>query len=562
MKNKLIYFAWFLIFYGLSQSSFGIETTNNPSEEGSITVLYSPDLGNLTTNWVAAYGKSNPEINFVTAAFSGTSRFEMLKSGSTIAFVTKSYLKPADWETMWHLIVARDIVVPIMNKNNPLKEVVDEQGISSKHLAQIFQNDVKASWTNLLEGSKNYPIHYYTFRNESIDSKVAEFINVNPKDIRGLTVENAKELITRIQNDPYAIGFCRITDVYDSNGNCINNNITLLPIDKNSNGKMDSFEKIYDTPDAFLRGLWIGKYPHTLFTTIYCVSNEKPANSTDNAFVNWILTDGQKLLNAGGYSELISSERQSKLDKLIDNELISEASGNRFAVLKAILITVSLFVILGFLADILIFRRYRKLETVTESVNFQGILNENSLTIPAGLFFDKTHTWAFMETNGKVRIGMDEFLPSVTGTLTGIKFMEPGEMVKKGEVIVSLIQNGKQLNIKAPVSGIIQEQNQKLLSNASLINSSPYSDGWLYLIEPSNWLREIQFMLMNDKFRTWLKVEYSRLKDFLAIFLKSNDSGYVHPIFQDGGELKKGVMMELSPEVWEEFQLHYMDSIS
>ena len=72
----------------------------------------------------------------------------------------------------------------------------------------------------------------------------------------------------------------------------------------------------------------------------------------------------------------------------------------------------------------------------------------------------------------------------------------PGEKIKKGDIVLSLVQKGKQLNIYSPVSGTIKEQNKALLTNSSLINSSPYSDGWIYMIEPTNWLREIQFLDM------------------------------------------------------------------
>ena len=64
-----------------------------------------------------------------------------------------------------------------------------------------------------------------------------------------------------------------------------------------------------------------------------------------------------------------------------------------------------------------------------------------------------------MEQNGIVKVGIDDFLQHITGTITRIKMKNEGERVKKGDQILSIIQNGKQFNLYAPVSGIIREKN-------------------------------------------------------------------------------------------------------
>ena len=84
------------------------------------------------------------------------------------------------------------------------------------------------------------------------------------------------------------------------------------------------------------------------------------------------------------------------------------------------------------------------------------------MNIPKGIYFDKTHTWAFLEENGVVRVGIDDFLQHITGKITRIKMKDPGKKVKKGDQILSIVQNGKQLNLYAPVSGTIVEQNVSL----------------------------------------------------------------------------------------------------
>jgi glycine cleavage system H lipoate-binding protein len=180
--------------------------------------------------------------------------------------------------------------------------------------------------------------------------------------------------------------------------------------------------------------------------------------------------------------------------------------------------------------------------------------------VPKGLFFDKSHTWAFMERDGLVRIGIDDFLQHLTGTLTHIKLKETGEKVVKGEKILTIVQEGKQLEIHSPVTGTIKSLNTDLDVDSSLVNSSPYYDGWIYLIQPRNWLRETEFLLMNDRYREWLRGEFLRLKDFFANAVKSNPSVYEHIVLQDGGQITDNALADLGPEVWEDFQTNFIDA--
>jgi len=165
-----------------------------------------------------------------------------------------------------------------------------------------------------------------------------------------------------------------------------------------------------------------------------------------------------------------------------------------------------------------------------------------------------------MEKNGIVRLGIDDFLQHITGPLTCIKMKKRGEKIKKGDLLCSIVQKGKQLNLYAPISGTISEQNELLISTPATLNSSPYSDGWVYMIEPAGWLKEIRFLNMAEKYKEWLIKEFSRLKDLLAVSVRVNNVEYSQIILQDGGEVKDGVLSELGPEVWEDFQTKFIDA--
>jgi glycine cleavage system H lipoate-binding protein len=226
-----------------------------------------------------------------------------------------------------------------------------------------------------------------------------------------------------------------------------------------------------------------------------------------------------------------------------------------------ILIFIAFIVICITVAALVRYSRNRKSKAPAFSSVTSRVFNEASVSVPKGLFFDKTHTWAFMEKNGLVKIGIDDFLLHITGPLNRVKMKNPGEQIRKGEPALNIIQNGKQLTINAPISGLIKFQNNQLVEEASVINSSPVHNGWIYSIEPSNWERESQYLIMADKYKEWLKNEFLRLKDFLAFNRQTSNAEFVPVMLQDGGELKDNLLLDFGPEVWEEFQTKFINTL-
>jgi glycine cleavage system H lipoate-binding protein len=271
------------------------------------------------------------------------------------------------------------------------------------------------------------------------------------------------------------------------------------------------------------------------------------------------LTDGQKIQGNNGYSILASGESNSKLEKLIGRQFITLQPEDNYAGWKIAIMVIILSIVVALIIETAFLVLRGRSKDFTGTSRSHRVFDENAVESPGGLFFDKTHTWAFMENDGRVKVGVDDFLAHITGQLTRVKLKKPGDTIKKNEVLLSIIQNGKQLTIKSPVSGTIIEENISLKGDPSLINTSPYRDGWVYLVKPENWLRELQFLFMADKFKIWLNSEFIRLKDFIAFVRKSGDESYIPLVLQEGGEIKEGVLMNFGPEVWEDFQADFID---
>lgn len=566
MKNTILLFIGLLLIhfcnfsYCINENNINGVTKNKVSSEGSITIQCSPDLYNLTSKWASEYGKLNPGIRVNVIKNTGTGNDDNLKPEGNLFFFSNESVSSLKNDAVWRMVVGRDAIVPVINSKNPLLKEINEQGISSDDLTRLFKSPDNLQWGSLLENGKDIPLHYFKTNDKSTNSNLSAFLNQDQIPDIGMNVNDGREMIAAIQKDPYGLGFCRMKDLLDINGQSIPDNIKLLPIDKNGNGRIDNFEKIYHDQNAFMRGVWIGKYPVALSRNIYSVSSAKPTSEVEVAFLKWVLTDGQQFLNQNGYFDLVYGEREAKLGILTENKIIANTSNASNPFQIAMFIIIALFVT-GFIV-VAIYRfvsHKKRIITDTSSAKLP-VFDEKSVVVPKGLYFDKSHTWAFMELDGNVRIGIDDFLQHITGPITRIKMKYPGEMIKKGEKIFSIIQNGKQLTIHSPISGTIKSQNEMLARNTLAINASPYYYGWVYLIEPANWIRETQFMIMAEKYTEWLKNEFSRLKDFFAASLKANTIEYAHIVLQDGGDIKDNILSDFGPEVWEDFQTKFIDA--
>lgn len=561
MKKLIYLFIGLLMLISVSPNSNATEINNGNSKGVSMTVLCSPDLYQLTNRWVEEYGKLNQNLKINIIKITSNTNEYSDSPDFDVRIVSENSLPLMDRSTNLAIIVGRDILVPIINTKNPLKTDIYKQGISSAKLAHFFESHDSQTWGSLLNVESGNPVRYYKTDNDALNTVVETFLQMTGKNIEGINVATSQDIITSIQKDIYSIGFCRITDIINPMNNEMLDNIALLPIDKNENGTIDSFEQIYNDLNVFSRGVWIGKYSKELVSNIYSISNNIE-NETGKAFVKWMLTDGQQYLGKNGYSELVLSERQSKLEILNHDKAIPNAIENlNYSREKVGLFILMIMIIIGLIVSAAFYFRKQKDKEIPILIpKMIGYFDAKSISIPNGLFFDKSHTWVFMEMDGVLRIGVNDFIPKITGILTGIKMRKLGEEIRKGEPIITLIQNGKQINIKSPVSGIVSQLNEKLVTDPAIINDCPYSEGWIYVIEPTNWFREIQFLFMAEKFKAWLMFEFTRLKDFLSNAQILNENKNEQLILQEGGELKEAILADHRPEVWEDFQTNFIDS--
>ncbi len=112
-------------------------------------------------------------------------------------------------------------------------------------------------------------------------------------------------------------------------------------------------------------------------------------------------------------------------------------------------------------------------------------MNIAGYEFPNDLYYDKNHAWARVEGN-TITQGYTEFAQKLAKEIQFVEIPKVGRAVTQGQAVMS-IESGKWVGrVLAMVSGKVTAVNEELESSPTLINESPYEQGWLIKIEASN----------------------------------------------------------------------------
>lgn len=188
----------------------------------------------------------------------------------------------------------------------------------------------------------------------------------------------------------------------------------------------------------------------------------------------------------------------------------------------------------------------------------EGLLTEKTLKIPQGILFTRNHTWTYLTMSGIAKVGLDDMLMHITGDITFPVLRNPGETIRKGELLTEIVQEGKTLRIYSPVSGEIIAANPALQHEPFTACEDPYGAGWVYKISPTQWADETRSYFLAGEATAWFGMELQHFREFLSkSAAKYNPDGML--VLQDGGELTDKPLSDMPSEIWSHFQHDFLD---
>ena len=104
---------------------------------------------------------------------------------------------------------------------------------------------------------------------------------------------------------------------------------------------------------------------------------------------------------------------------------------------------------------------------------------------PADCKYTESHEWHKLEGD-TVTIGITQFAVDELTDITYVELKSSGDAIDAGETIGEVESVKATSDIYSAVGGEIVEVNEALDDDPSLINSNPYTDGWLVKIKVSD----------------------------------------------------------------------------
>ena len=107
------------------------------------------------------------------------------------------------------------------------------------------------------------------------------------------------------------------------------------------------------------------------------------------------------------------------------------------------------------------------------------------MSVPDNCKYTKEHEWA-RQDDSKVVVGITEYAQMELGDVVFVELPEPGASVSAGESFGTVESVKAVSDIYSPVDGTVVEVNENLADSPELLNESPFENGWLVAIEPSD----------------------------------------------------------------------------
>tara|TARA_B100001996_G_scaffold328921_1_gene276360 strand:+ start:152 stop:541 length:390 start_codon:yes stop_codon:yes gene_type:complete len=106
--------------------------------------------------------------------------------------------------------------------------------------------------------------------------------------------------------------------------------------------------------------------------------------------------------------------------------------------------------------------------------------------IPNNLKYTNTHVWVEDVGKNNYRIGITDFAQEELGDIVFVESPKEGKKYFQADECAVIESVKSTSDIYCPLSGVVTQINIELENNPDLINSEPYSGGWIFSLKASD----------------------------------------------------------------------------
>jgi phosphate transport system substrate-binding protein len=292
---------------------------DQPNQElkGIISVSGAFALYPMMTRWAEEFQKTYPGVQFdISAGGAGKGMTDALSGAVDIGMVSRAIKAEEEAKGAYWIPVTKDAVFPVINIKNPALAELRKKGIGQEVFRKIYITGEITTWGEVIGKPENIDkIHIYT-RSDACGAaeEWAKFIGGLQEDLLGIGVNADPGLLEAVRNDPLGIGYNNLGYAFELSSGMVVDGAFVVPIDINNNGVADT-DEIADNQASAVNLIATGKYPSPPARDLNLVTNGKP-DGLVQIFLEWILSDGQKIVNEAGYVKLPEAKLLSAMEKI------------------------------------------------------------------------------------------------------------------------------------------------------------------------------------------------------------------------------------------------------
>lgn len=120
--------------------------------------------------------------------------------------------------------------------------------------------------------------------------------------------------------------------------------------------------------------------------------------------------------------------------------------------------------------------------------------------LPANLLYHvENNIWIRLNDDGTLDIGMTDIAQTMAGSIIHCRPKKVGKKVKKGKSVAT-VESGKWVGpVRSPFAGEIIDANSAVESDATILNKSPYTEGWIVKLNPSSFDEDSAELVSGDE---------------------------------------------------------------
>jgi len=124
--------------------------------------------------------------------------------------------------------------------------------------------------------------------------------------------------------------------------------------------------------------------------------------------------------------------------------------------------------------------------------------------VPKELYYTKEHEWLRVEGD-TCRIGVTDYAQNSLHEIVYVDLPKVGTKVAQMQSLGTVESVKAVADVYSPISGVVSQVNTALSDAPELVNKTPYGEGWITILQPSDLKKELSSLMNPQDYQQLLK---------------------------------------------------------